>query len=111
MSLVATFDWAGFGMALGTMFIGFMTVWNAYKAKKTAKVVDTIHTLTNSKMGMELFTGMVSAKALAKLDPSEENITLFKIAEKKYREHQNRQAMADDAATHEKDAQSSGFDY
>lgn len=61
----------------------------------TDKTVEIIHTLTNSSMGEVLSTGMVSAKALSISTPTAENIELFKVAEKKWKEHEAKQAKVD----------------
>ena len=95
MTIAATFDWSAFGTAVAVAFIAFMQVWQKHQQNKNTKTLDTIHILTNSKMGQELFSGMVSAKALAAVQPTPENIELSQVAEKKFLEHQARQAKVD----------------
>ena len=96
MNLVATFDWSGLGTGLAIAFIAFMQMWQQRQQNRMGRTVDTIHTLTNSKMGEELFSGWVSAKALMAVQPTPENIALCTVAEKKYLDHQMRQAKVDE---------------
>ena len=88
-------SWVNIGSGIALAFITFMQVWQRYRQAQMQKTVDVIHTLTNSKMGEELFTGMVSAKALSAVDPTPENVALFEVAKKKWLDHQAKQATVD----------------
>ena len=72
---------AGATAAIPTLVIGILNYLNGRK----------IHTLVNSKMGMELFIAMVAARTLAKTSPTDENNRLAMVAEEKYKEHQAKQ--------------------
>lgn len=60
-----TTDFGSMGTAAAIAFIAFMSVWNNRQNKKTADVVDKVHTLSNSAMGAQLKLNVEFAEANA----------------------------------------------
>ncbi len=98
MTTAVTFLDLGYAVAL--IFLGFLQVWQTYLARRTANTVETVHTLVNSRMGGELFVGLVAARALHEQNPNPENAELLRVAEIKLKQHQQKQAVADADAHH-----------
>ena len=88
-------DWVGIGKMLIEILGALAVAYTAWKSKQTGNTVDVVHQLTNSAMGEQLHTGMVSAKTLAAASPSAENNVLSQIAEDKYTAHVADQAKVD----------------
>lgn len=99
-------DLAALTNALVLALIGAITAWTAWRTKKNTElqkqdsvVIEQTHKLVNSNMGTELLTGMVAARSLAHALPTPENNELLNVAERKYREHEANQAIADQVKT------------
>lgn len=72
-------------------------VLNYLNGRKRDRTVGQIHTLVNSQMGEQLRIGMVAARTLANVTKTKENNLLASEAEKKYADHQGKQATVDAA--------------
>lgn len=86
--MIAAADWGTIGTAVALAFIAFISVWNKRDISK-------VHALVNSQYGNDLRIGMVSAKALANLTNSVEDIKLAEEATLKYKDHVAAQAALD----------------
>lgn len=90
---------AGVAAAVPAMLVAWLGYMKARKTEatieKTAATVDIVHTLVNSQMGEQLRIGMVAARTLANVTKAPADMNLADEAERKYSDHQAKQAVVD----------------
>lgn len=85
-------DYGAIGTAVAVGFIAVMQVYQSHKAKQMAKTLDTVHTLTNSSMGLQKKALMEVTAAKAAITRSKQDEEAAGVAMADYSAHMEQQA-------------------
>jgi len=87
-------DWLEIGKSIGLMLVGAVAAWNAWRAQKRERKLDSItekveqvRVATDGNLSEQLHIGMVAARTLANQTHMAEHRILADVAEQKYKLH------------------------